>query len=102
MHVELVGQDLKPHLLIRWPFRFQHSRLSGNSLRCGPSAGIPRTECFEGDAQRLRELRLGEAESYPDFPQGRSALGHWSRHCHRSAFDWKRMDGDENPRFVTA
>jgi hypothetical protein len=58
MHVEFVGQDLKRHSVMRRPLRVQSSCLADDGLRCGPSAGIPRAERFEGDAQSRRTFRL--------------------------------------------
>ena len=71
MHVEFVGQDLKRHSIMRWPLRLQRPRVADDGLWRGPSAGIPGAERFERDTKSRRALRLGQAESRPDFPQGR-------------------------------
>ena len=84
---KVVGQNLKRHSIMRWPFRLQRPCLADDSLRRGASAGIPGTECFGGDAKSRRALRLGEAESRADLPQGRGVFGHRSRRCHWSAPD---------------
>jgi len=78
MHVEFVGQNLKRHSFMRWPFCLQRPRLGDDSLWRGPSAGIPRAECFDGDAKSYRALRLGQSEPRPNFPQSRAslAIGH--------------------------
>ena len=71
MHVEFVGQDLKRHSIMRWPLRLQRPRLADDSLRRGPSAGIPGAERFDGDTKSRRALRLGQAEPRPDLSQRR-------------------------------
>ena len=76
MHVELVGQDLKRHSVVPWPFPFQRPRLADDSLRRWSTACIPSAERFERDTESRRALRLGQAELRSNFPQGRGVLGH--------------------------
>jgi hypothetical protein len=100
VHVQFVGQNLKRQLIVRWSLRLQRPSPTYDRVWRRPSARIPGTECLNGDAKSRRALRLGEAESCPDFPHDRCAWGHRSRRCHRSATDWKRRDCDKNRQFA--
>ena len=66
---------------------FQRSRPDDDRLWCGSSAGVPRAECFKGDVQRSRALRLGQAQRRPNFSKRRHGASHRSRRCHPAASD---------------
>jgi hypothetical protein len=94
MHAEFVGQNLKRHSVMRWPFRLQRPRLADDSLWRWSSAGIPGAECFDRHSKRHRALRLGQTEPCPNLPQARLTMGHRSRRCHCSApteSEWTAM-----------
>ena len=71
VHVEFVGQDLKRHSIMQWPLRLQRPRLADDSLRRGPSAGIPGAECLESDTKGDGAFRLREMEACTDCSQHR-------------------------------
>ena len=102
MHVEFVRQDLQGYPIMRRSFRLERLCSAHDGRGRGPFARIPCAERFDRDAKGRRAFRLGQVEPCPNLPQVRGALGHRSRRCHRSAAEWKRMDGDENPRLVAA
>ena len=80
--VEFVGQDLKRHPAMRRPLCLQPPRLTDDSLRRCPSAGVPGAERLDRDAERGCTLRLRQPESRPDLPNGRRGMSHRSRRCH--------------------
>jgi hypothetical protein len=58
MHVEFVGQELQGQRLTRWALHRQRLCAAYEGCWRGPSARIPRAECFDGDIKRGGTLRL--------------------------------------------
>lgn len=52
MHLEFVGQELQGQPLMRWSLRREHFCAPYDGCWRGPSARIPRAECFDGDTKR--------------------------------------------------
>ena len=53
-------------------------------MKWQPSWPILCAKRFNGDPESRRALRVGQAESRADLPQGRGVLGHRPRRCHWS------------------
>jgi len=70
MDVQLVGEDLQWHPILRRALRRERLCSADDGLWRGPSAGIPGAKRFERDTKSRRALRLGQAELRPNLAQG--------------------------------